>query len=260
MGGFQLGRMTVFFVTLTVLSGCANRGSPVDVVPVGRAFAPTIWESLEVLPSAAAVQREFIPLGLLTTEATPGYFDEVTSIRLRRAAARLGANAVVLEELRVVPAAEDEAPRIERVRAGWQGVATAVRIVDGRWGDRYWQYATAPGPLAAGEPPEEEPETPAAPAGWQRVTSWSGAGVQETDGFMVDADEWRLVWEASAEGDGVLEILVYSLPDRELAARIDQAGMTTGSYLGLAGRGEYYLQINGEGSSWTVAVDAWAQP
>ena len=59
---------------------------------------------------------------------------------------------------------------------------------------------------------------------------------------------------------GNLEILVYGVPGDVLTARIDQAGMATGSYLGLAGAGTYFLQINGEGSSWTIAIDTWSIP
>jgi len=266
------------FLAFGTLAGCASSHG-VRLESLGPSFPATIWESIEVIPSVGGVQRSFIPLAHLRVPVLEGFLDNETIEALQREASRVGANAIVLADL----GSEDpwEEPRES---GAWEGVATAIRVLEGRWADRYWSYGPSPQPLqnpdvdalspnryprqgdgaagarttAQGDRVSSTPPVEPAAYTWHRVVTWTGTGTEKTDAFTVPSGEWRVSWEAVTGGTKNLEILVYDLADDALTARIDQDGIGTGSYLGLAGGGTYYLQINGEGVSWEIAIDAWA--
>lgn len=266
------------FLAFGALAGCAS-SSGVRLERLGPRFPPTIWESIEIIPSVGGVQRSFIPLAHLRVSTPEGFLDNEMIEVFQREASRVGANAIVLADLGT------DDPKGEAQRTGsWEGVATAIRILEGRWADRYWNYGASPEPLegpdvdalspnryprtavgdsearaAALEAPIEAP-APAEPVAfsWHRVVTWTGSDTEKTESFTVPSGEWRVSWQTATGGGRNLEILIYEFPSDALTARIDQDGVGAGSYLGLAGGGTFYLVINGEGVSWEIAVDAWA--
>ncbi len=268
-------------VALVVFAGCASTSNGVRLESLGPSFPATIWESIAVVPSVEGVQRSFIPLAHLRVPTVEGHLDNKMIETLQREAARVGANAIVLADL----SADD--PWEERGSSAWAGVATAIRILDGRWADRYWSYGASPRPLEgpdvdalspnrfprpgerASEPTatgKTQDASSAAPRSveptvfsWRRVVGWSGKDIEETDSFTVPSGEWRITWQAVTGAARDLEIVVFEHGAEEPTARIKQEGVGTGSYLGLEGGGTYYLRIAGEGVSWEIAVDAWVQ-
>ncbi|MCG8468373.1 MAG: hypothetical protein MJB57_09230 [Gemmatimonadetes bacterium] len=254
---------------LLVVAGCAST-NPVALEPLGPRYAPTIWESIEILSTADEVQRSFIPLAHLRITDAALFLEPQTIEWLQREASRVGANALLLTEL----------GRPGGDNGSWAGVATAIRVLDARWADRYWRYGAAPdalqgpdvdalspnrrprpttttGRVADDGPPAGPVEPDMVESGWHRIIAWTGSGVERTEDFTVPSGEWRVIWEAVTGDTRSLEILVFETPSDELVARIDQDGVGTGSYLGLAGGGTYYLAISGEGVSWEIGVDAW---
>ncbi|MDX1579416.1 MAG: hypothetical protein R3266_13095 [Gemmatimonadota bacterium] len=222
----------------------------VRLEPIQTGFEPTRWRSVELYETGADVQRDFVRVALIRVDDGARWPGRGTLERMRRRASEVGANALVLEEL----ASDRQAssgPDGGGWSGEWRGVATAIRILDGRWGDRYWRFGDTPGPLA-GSMSVEQPGS-----GWSRLKLWRGSGDRKTDAFSVPDGEWRVLWHASPAETGSLEILIHRLPGDVLTARIGQDGGGAGSYLGLAGAGTYYLSVRGEGLDWEVAVDTW---
>ncbi|MDH3733947.1 MAG: hypothetical protein OEU54_10455 [Gemmatimonadota bacterium] len=118
------------------------------------------------------------------------------------------------------------------------------------WGDSVW------GPSADPLPDTFIPVDPVPPeTGWRRVADWNGDGVRKTELFSVDA-EWQIVWRSGArEGDRPLRIKAFAIPGDVLVANVSQDGESQISALHLRGGGTFYLEVEGAGGPWHVAVE-----
>ncbi len=246
----QLSKLSCIALAV-LLAGCLY--PKVRLEPVDRSFAPAPVQAVTVYGSAQQVQRDFALVALIHVEGDPTLaFDRDAIMDMTRLAARAGANGLVLEDLRAArPEAVDG--DLQDGAIATERVASAIRVFDRRWADRYWRFGASPGPLA------QRASLPQPQNDWRRVSTWNGTGGRQTEQFTIAEGEWRIVWEAATDpADGNLEVLIYQLPGDHLAARIDQDGGGAGVYLGLPGGGTYYLKIQGEGLSWQVAVETLA--
>ncbi|MDX1395349.1 MAG: hypothetical protein R3195_13255 [Gemmatimonadota bacterium] len=118
------------------------------------------------------------------------------------------------------------------------------------WGDVVWGPSREPLPSSF-EPIEPVPEE----SGWERVSEWAGDGTRKTELFSVDA-EWQIVWRSGArEGDRPLQIKAFAIPGDVLVANVSQDGETQVSALHLRGGGTFYLEVDGSGGPWHVAIE-----
>jgi hypothetical protein len=117
------------------------------------------------------------------------------------------------------------------------------------WGDAVWgPSAELPNTFERIEPVEPED-------GWRTVADWNGEGQRKTELFSVDS-EWQIVWRTGErEDDQPLQIRAYAIPGDILVANVSQDGESQVSALHLRGGGTFYLQVDGVGGSWHVAVE-----
>lgn len=118
------------------------------------------------------------------------------------------------------------------------------------WGDGVWGPSREPLPqgFAVAEPAPQDP-------GWERVSEWAGDGTRKTELFSVDA-EWQIVWSSGArEGDQPLSIKAFAIPGDILVANVSQDGESPVAALHLRGGGTFYLQVDGAGGPWHVAIE-----
>lgn len=120
---------------------------------------------------------------------------------------------------------------------------------DASWGDLIWGPSSEiPTALQA-----VEPEAPA--EGWKRVADWNGDGVRKTELFSVDS-EWQIVWRTGErDRDQPLQIKAYAIPGDILIANVSQDGGSQVSALHLRGGGTFYLEVDGSGGPWHVAIE-----
>ena len=134
---------------------------------------------------------------------------------------------------------------IDRTRVGTFTKPTE----ESSWGDGVWGPSRSlPESFAYVEPVPEE-------TGWERVSEWAGDGVRKTELFSVDA-EWQIVWRSGVrEGGKPLSIKAYAIPGDILVANVSQDGESPVSALHLRGGGTFYLEVDGAGGPWHVAIE-----
>ena len=124
---------------------------------------------------------------------------------------------------------------------------------DASWGDLIW----GPSSEIISSLDAVEPEVPE--EGWRRVADWNGDGSRKTELFSVDS-EWQIVWQTGErEDDQPLQIKAYAIPGDILVADVSQDGESQVSALHLRGGGTFYLEVDGSGGPWHVAIEVPAR-
>lgn len=100
---------------------------------------------------------------------------------------------------------------------------------------------------------QEQPETT-----WQKIKSWQGTGIKNTEPFPITGKQWRVVWsleDTTGFGGSILQIFVYK-PGGELPIEMLANAQGTASDTGYIYKsGEFYLNINSANGDWTITVE-----
>jgi len=101
---------------------------------------------------------------------------------------------------------------------------------------------------------QEQPQK----ATWQKVKSWQGTGIKNTEPFTITGKQWRIVWsleDTTGFGGSILQIFVYK-PGGELPIEMVANAQGTASDTGYVYKsGEFYLNINSANGKWVITVE-----
>lgn len=121
---------------LAILSLCGVLAACVraNVVPLGPAdvYEPVPWQDVALYESEADVPGEYVKLGIINAKGDYQFTGEPKMARkMRKKAAKIGANAVVLRNMRDPGVGGKVADYFLGVGGDRKGQAVAIRVVDG---------------------------------------------------------------------------------------------------------------------------------
>jgi hypothetical protein len=94
---------------------------------------------------------------------------------------------------------------------------------------------------------------------WQKLGTWSGRGVLQTDPFVSDSGMLRVGWEARGAGDpaaATLRVSVHSaVSGRSLAVAVDHRGPGRDTVYINEDPRAFFLVIESANLEWSVDVD-----
>jgi hypothetical protein len=113
--------------------------------------------------------------------------------------------------------------------------------------------------LAASCAPEGPPAR-TQQAEWRSVGSWSGRGNAQLGVFIIDGQQWRVVWEAkneSPEGQGYLKVTAHSADSgRVLEEPVDHRGVGRGVTKAFEEHPRrYYFTVTSANVDWTLTAE-----
>jgi hypothetical protein len=93
---------------------------------------------------------------------------------------------------------------------------------------------------------------------WKPLGSWKGSGVLQTDSFISDSGQLRIVWEARGEAGaepGALRISLHSaVSGRSLAVAVDHKGPGRNTTYITEDPRSFFLVIESTNVEWSVEV------
>lgn len=107
-------------------------------------------------------------------------------------------------------------------------------------------------------PPARAEQAPAAATVWRPLGRWTGAGSRQTESFDVASGALRLQWEVHDTGAaaGPFRVWLHSaISGRPLQLLVERTGPGAGTAHVADEPRVSYLVIDGEGVSWTAALD-----
>ena len=91
------------------------------------------------------------------------------------------------------------------------------------------------------------------------METFTGQGNSQTDSFDIASTQWRIRWEAKAEGaavPGKFHVMVHSaISGRPLMEAIDQNGPGIGTAYVAENPRLYHLVVESQGLNWKMSVD-----
>lgn len=95
-------------------------------------------------------------------------------------------------------------------------------------------------------------------ATWQKVKSWQGTGIKNTEPFIITGSQWRIIWsikDTTGFDASLLQIFIYKVGGElplDLAANAMGTKNDT-SYIYKSGK--FYLKINSANGNWRITVE-----
>lgn len=115
------------FVPLLFLAAACVRTS---TVPLGAptSYPPVAWEQVQVFLKESDVPGEFVKIALINAEAASGWTNEKGMVdKVRKEAGKLGANGVIIDDIKEPSAGAKVAGAVFGVPANRHGKVVAIR-------------------------------------------------------------------------------------------------------------------------------------
>ncbi len=93
---------------------------------------------------------------------------------------------------------------------------------------------------------------------WQKVKSWSGTGIKNTEPFTITGKQWRVVWsikDTTGYGAAILQVYVKKPGVKLFNHILVNITGTASDVTYFYESGEFYLEIYGGNGDWSISVE-----